>query len=754
MLLRYLIEKTVFCLFFLSWLPVSSLAEGQALQESNKQPNTVVNPVDVQAPFQETASSIGRAVSLELPLNLDGILDESIYTIVQPMSDFIQVEPTEGLPATEVTEVWVFFDEDHIYFVARCWETEPDRLMVDEMRRDNTNIGRGDNVAWIFDTLYDQRTGVLFEVNALGGRMDGQSTGEGRTNFDWNPIWEVEVGRFEQGWTVEAAVPFKSLRYRPGDDQTWGINVRRRNRWKNEMSYLVEVPAAVGGRGLRASLAAPLVGIKTPPPSRNIEIKPYAISELNTDAKDRPAPQNDFGAEAGIDLKIGITESVTADLTYNTDFAQVEADEQQINLTRFSLFFPEKRDFFLENQGTFSFGGRGRDTPVVFYSRRIGLQGGREVPVTAGGRVTGRAGGFDLGLLHIRADKEVLSGAAPTNFSVVRLKRDIFRQSSVGLIATDRSVSLNKSGRNRVYGVDGDFLFLQNTLVIDTYWAKSETDKLDGNNSSYRLNFNFDGDKYGVRLERLVVGDAFNPEIGFVRRDDMQKSRARFRFSPRLFSVQSIRKLVWAASINYVENMTGQLETRESYAEFGVDFENSDRFRFRYRRTYEFLPEPFQITPSIVLPVKNYDFSNYRIQYNLWSQRLIKLDLEVERGQFFSGHRTAVSVRRGRWNPTPRFAIEPSYSVNWINLLEGEFTTHLTGARVVFTTTPKMFTSALLQYSSESNTAAANIRFRWEYLPGSELFVVYNEQRNTLMRRFPGLDDRSLIVKVTRLFRL
>ena len=363
---QFLIGKTVLCLLFLSWLLVGSLAEGQTIKESYQQSNTAVKRADAPTVTHQPGSSIGRAVSLDFPLNLDGILDESIYTTVRPMSNFIQVEPMEGLPATEVTEVWIFFDDEHIYLVARCWETEPDRLMVDEMRRDNTNIGRGDNVAWIFDTLYDQRTGVLFEVNALGGRMDGQSTGEGRTNFDWNPIWEVEVDRFEQGWTVEAAVPFKSLRYRPGNDQTWGLNVRRRNRWKNEMSYLVEVPAAVGGRGLRASLAAPLVGIKTPPPSRNIEIKPYVISELNTDAKEKPALQNDFGAEAGIDLKIGITESVTADLTYNTDFAQVEADEQQINLTRFSLFFPEKRDFFLENQGTFSFCGRGRDTPVVF----------------------------------------------------------------------------------------------------------------------------------------------------------------------------------------------------------------------------------------------------------------------------------------------------------------------------------------------------------------------------------------------------
>ena len=700
----------------------------------------------------EAGRATGRAVRLTDPLRIDGRLDEVVYSTVPSMSDFIQTEPIEGAPATEKTEVWVFFDDEHVYLIARCWETEPDRMMIDEMRRDNINIGLNDNVSWIFDTLFDRRTGVLFEVNALGGRMDGQVAND-RPNFDWNPIWDVEVGRFADGWTVEAALPFKSLRYRLGQAQLWGFNVRRRNRWKNELSYLQPISAAVGQSGLRPALAAPLVGLQAPPVSRNLEVKPYAIADLTTDTAATPLLANDPSGDVGLDVKYGITRSLTADLTYNTDFAQVEADEQQVNLTRFSLFFPEKREFFLENQGTFAFGGSGSDTPILFYSRRIGLQQGRKVPVRGGARMTGRSGGFNLGVLHIRTDEERVSSARPTGFSVVRLKRDIFRQSSVGVLFTQRSVVLGGRGSNTAYGVDGSFLFLRNTLAIDSYWARTHTDGLLGSKTSYRASLDFDGDRYGVRAERLVIGDAFNPEVGFVRRGDMRKSAGMFRFSPRLPSVDAIRKLSWTGSIDYIENIAGQLETRDADAEFETEFENGDRFRVGYRRMFENLPEPFEIAPDIILPIGGYHFDAVRFGYNFGSQRLARGNVLVEHGTFYSGHKLSLTVSRGRMKFTPRFAVEPAYQANWVDLAEGTFTTHLIGSRVIYTMTPKMFTSALLQYNSAGNTVAANIRLRWEYQPGSELFVVYTEQRNTLTRRFQELASRAFIVKFTRLFR-
>ena len=695
----------------------------------------------------------GRAVRVSEPLRVDGRLDEPVFATVPSMSGFVQTEPTEGAPATEPTEVWILFDDEQVYFVARCWESRPDLMSVNEMRRDNTNIGVRDNLAWTFDTLYDQRTSAVFEINALGGRMDGQTTTDGPTNFDWNPVWDVEVGQFEGGWTVEAALPFKSIRYRPGRDQIWGFNVRRRNIWKNELTYLAPISAATGASGLRGSLAAPLVGLQAPRGSRNLEIKPYAITDLSSDVVAMPSVANALAGDAGLDVKYGVTQSVTADFTFNTDFAQVEADEQQVNLTRFSLFFPEKREFFLENRATFGFGRGGGDTPILFHSRRIGVQSGGEVSVRGGGRMTGRAGGFDFGLLHIRTGEEGTVEARPTSYSVLRVKRDLLRQSSVGLMVTDRSIALGGAGRNQAYGVDGSFLFLRNTLEVDGYWARTQTDEKDGDDTSYRASVDYGGDRYGFRFEQLAVGDAFNPEIGFVRRDDIRKSSGRLRFSPRLPSVPSIRRLSWQGNVDYIENSDGQVETREENLTFGVEFEKGDRFSLGYRRTYDFLPLPFQISPGVVLPVGGYAFDAARLSYNFGAQRRANANLSIEHGTFFGGHRTVLSFGRGRVKVTPRFAVEPSYSVNWIDLVQGVFTTHLVRSRVIYSMTPKMFASALLQYNSASNTLDTNIRFRWEYQPGSELFVVYNEHRDTLARSFPGLENRALIVKINRIFR-
>ena len=697
-----------------------------------------------------------RAVRLDAPLELDGRLDDAVYARVQPMTDFIQNDPVEGAPASERTEVWILFDDEYVYLSARCWESRPDRLRATEMRRDNTNIAQDDNLAWAFDTFYDRRNGMLFEVNAAGGRMDGQTSNEGRSNFDWNPIWQVEATRFDGGWTVETAIPFKSLRYRPGPAQLWGFNLRRRNRWKNELSYLRPVPAGLGARGLRPSLLAPLVGIEAPPGSRNLEVKPFAIADLTTDTAATPALRNAGSGNAGLDVKYGLTQNLTADFTLNTDFAQVEADEQQVNLTRFGLFFPEKREFFLENRGTFEFGGEGGDTPTLFHSRLIGLQARRAVPVQAGARLTGRVGDFDVGVVQMRTGVEEVSGAETTDFSVVRLKRDILRSSSIGVLMTRRSVSLRGPGASGTYGVDGGFSFLDNQLVVDTYWARTETPEAAGSEASWRANVEYDGDRYGFEAERLVIGDDFRPEVGFVRRRDMARSQGRVRFSPRLLAAPAIRKLSWSGGIDYIENGRGILETREGDAEFRIEFENSDRLAVRYARSYERLVEPFSITSEISIPTGGYDFEAFRAELVLGAQRVASGRFRLEHGAFFSGHKTELAVSRGRLQLTQRISTEPTYAFSLVDLAEGRFTTHLAGSRVTFTVTPLMFTSALIQYNSSNNTAAANIRFRWEYQPGSELFVVYNEQRSTPLlqpRLLEPIQNRAVVVKLTRLFR-
>jgi hypothetical protein len=744
-----------------------------AMSSSVELPFGFDGPAPPVAPDVITRDADGRAtvraVQLTSPIRLDGQLDEAIYTTLPPIEGLIQVEPSAGSPATEKTEAWLTFDRDQVYVSFRCWDTVPEGIKANEMRRDNSNIFQNDFVAIILDTFYDRRNAVYFAVNAIGGRVDAQITNERQFNTDWNTVWDVKVGRFENGWTAEAAIPFKSLRYRPGRAQIWGLNLERRLQRKNEFAFLTRIPVSFGWNRafMQMSYAATLVGLEAPSGSKNVEIKPYVTSDLTSDVNARPPRSNDPSGDIGGDVKYGITQNLTGDFTYNTDFAQVEADEQQVNLTRFSLFFPEKRDFFLENQGTFAFGGAATsgsaagasDTPILFYSRRIGLNqvesGSRltEVPIQAGGRLTGRVGRFSLGVLNLQADDVPASGVQATNFSVVRLKRDVLRRSSVGVLYTGRSVGPAGGVRNDAYGVDGTFQFFTN-LAINTYWAQTRTDGLDGNDTSHRLQMDYAGDRYGLQVERLVIGEAFRPDVGFVRRPDIHRHFGLARFSPRPRASKVVRKLYWTGSMAYIENGAGRLETRDADAEFAIDFHNSDRFELAYGDTYEFLPLPFRIAPGVTLPVGGYDFASLRTAFILGQQRRLSGSVSAEHGTFYDGYKTTIGVSRGRLNLTPQLSVEPSFSINWVDLVEGSFTTKLVGSRVTYTMTPRMFASALLQYNSGNNVVAANVRWRWEYRPGSELFVVFNEERDTLTRRFPALSNRSLIFKINRLFRI
>ncbi|MGE3511077.1 MAG: DUF5916 domain-containing protein [Vicinamibacterales bacterium] len=719
-----------------------------------------------------------RAVRLTTPIRVDGRLDELVYQTVKPAGGFIQTEPKAGVPATESTEVWVTFDNDAVYVTFRCYESEPGRMVLNEMRRDSFNLLQNDGIGFVLDTYHDRRNAVSFVVTPLGGRMDGQISNERQYNADWNPIWRFATGRFDGGWTVETAIPFKSLRYQPTRQQTWGFQVNRRNRWKNELSYLSSIPNSLGQRGIfQISMAPTLVGIEAPVSgARTVEIKPYAIGDITTNLDATPQSRNDPSRDFGVDFKYGVTQNVTTDFTYNTDFAQVEADEQQVNLTRFSLFFPEKREFFLENQGVFqfgagNFGGGGgggggggfsapSEAPILFYSRRIGLDAGREIPIETGGRLSGRIGRFSLGLLDIQTDRvtnPTTSQLTPkTNFSVVRLKRDLFRRSSIGVLATRRShaSAAGATGDNLVYGVDATFAFFTN-LSINTYWAQTKTEGLSGaDDVSYQAQLEYQGDRYGVQLERLTVGDNFNPEVGFVRRDDMRRNFALVRFSPRPRPPNRIRKLYYTGSLAYIEDGRGRLSTREAKGEFQIEFQNSDRFSLVYTDSYEFIPVPFAITPRVSIPVGSYAFGIARASFQLGQQRPVSGTIEAERGTFFGGDRSTVAYSRGRIGVSTHFAIEPGVSFNWVDLPVGSFLTTLATSRVTYTMTPFMFASALVQYNNTSNRVSVNARFRWEYRPGSELFVVLNEERDTLSPRFPTLRNRSVVIKVNRLFRL
>ncbi len=756
--MRLLSQSLVQAVALLGMLAVPAAAQAQTPVEppAPTLPQTLSRDTDGHATI--------RAVRVDTPVRIDGRLDEAIYTSVQPASDFIQMEPRGGNVATERTEVWLFYDRDNVYVTFRAWESAPERGIHNEMRRDSGNIRQGDSVGWGFDTFRDRRNALQFEANALGARTDGQSTNERQYNADWNPIWRLSAGRFEGGWTVEAAIPFKSIRYSPGIVQDWGFQARRTNKWKNEIAYLTKVPPAFGmGRAdFSASLYANVVGLEAPPQSRVLELKPYVISNLTTDNVSSPRRANDLGGDVGIDSKYAITQNITADLTYNTDFAQVEADEQQVNLTRFSLFFPEKRDFFLENQGIFTFGNNSSgsaqnstsDVPLLFYSRRIGLAASREVPIWGGGRVTGRVGRYQVGLVNMQTKEDLAAAAPSTNFSVVRVKRDILRRSSIGLLATSRSRSQAVAdSSSQALGVDGTFAFLTNWTVA-TYYAQTRAEGVSSSNSSYRLQTEYAGDRYGLQLERLAIDPNFNPEVGFLRRTDMRKNYAQARFSPRPRRIRSVRKFVGIGQYTHVEDAAGRVTTRLADGEFAIELQNSDRFQLGIQQDYEYIARAFSVVPGARIGVGGYDFTVGRVGYALGQQRRFSGNVLLEVGGFYDGTRTGLTFNRSRVNFSSRLSVEPTVTLNWIDLPVGQFESRLVGSRITFTGTPKLFASALVQYNSSTHSVSTNARLRWEYLNGSELFVVYNEERDSAPTLgIPGLLNRSFVIKVNRFFR-
>ena len=704
-----------------------------------------------------------RAIRLDAPLSLDGRLDEPAYSANRSVSDFVQQVPKEGTPATERTESWVLFDRDTLYVSARCWDSAPpDKWVANELRRDTNQLRQNDTFGVILDTFYDRRNGYLFYTNPLGARADQAVTDEGNLNPDWNPVWDVRTSRFDGGWTVEMAIPFKSLRYRSGANQVWGINIRRVIRRKNEWTHLTPIPAAAGVPGgmFRLSRAGTLVGLDLPAASRNVELKPYVIGRVTTDRLSTPPINNSLRGDPGIDMKYGVSANLTADLTANTDFAQVEVDEQQVNLTRFSLLYPEKRDFFLEGRGLFDFARSGVATssttltPQLFYSRRIGLNGSRIIPIDVGGRLTGKVGRYGIGVMNLLTRQDDVSSSPRTDFTVVRLKRDILRRSSVGLLFTDRTASTVVRGEsNMAYGVDAGFSFFQN-VNLGGYWARSDTAGRTSDNDSYQARADYTGDRWGAQTQYMKVGANFNPEVGFVRRTNMRRSFAQAKFAPRpKVHFTGIRQFTYQGTLEYIENGASQLETRVQTGRVAAERQNSDVIAVEAAHDYELLLRPFTVSPGVSIPRGGYAFTQVTTSYAMGLQRRVSGTWSAQVGEFYNGHLTSLGFTGARISFVKQWSLEPSVSVNAVRLPVGHFTTTVVRARSDYGFSPRMFVSALLQYSSTDHVFSSNLRYRWEYRPGSELFVVYTDERNTLTPGFPGLRNRAFVAKANRLLR-
>lgn len=710
-----------------------------------------------------------NATRFDGDVRIDGKLDEAIYRQLAPLDTFIQQIPDAGKPASERTEAWIYYDDNNIYVGARVYESVPEsEWIANEMRRDTLQLRTNDSFSVMLDTYLDRRNGSAFLVTPIGGFSDFAITNEGDggrgVNFDWNIVWNSRAGRFDGGWTVEMQIPFRSLRYEPGQAQTWGLQLRRIIRRRNEASYLTEVPiAAARGNSLvsgmwRISDAATLNDLQVPARKLNLEVKPYGLGGVTTNREARPPTHNERSTEAGVDVKLGITNNLTADFTYNTDFAQVEVDERQVNLTRFNQLFPEKREFFLEGRGNFDFTQpRGLEVPTMFFSRRIGLEQGQIVPIGVGARLTGKIGDYEVGGLTIDTDASGLKTLESSRFSILRVKRDVFRRSTVGMMVTDRSESVVGDGSNQLVAIDGSFDFLQN-LSFDTYVANTRSPGLKKDDSSYMANLAWDGDRYGFNTGYVVVENNFNPEIGFKRRNNFRQFAGGARFSPRPVASDWIRRFnLEATTQSFWSATTDQLESRQNALSFSTEFTTSDIVSLSISDEFEMLTRPFRISPGVTLRPGKYDFTSYQASYSFGAQRPMSGVLSLRKGDFWTGTITTIGFSSGRIELSPQLSVEPAYSINKVELPEGDFRTELASLRLTYTLTPRMYLSGLVQYDSSASSFSSNLRFRWEWAPGSELFVVYSDDRNTDPLGHPsGMDlrNRGFVIKANKLFQL
>jgi hypothetical protein len=678
---------------------------------------------------------------------VDGRLEEASWSQTDVAGNFIQNEPQVDQPASEATEVRILYDHENLYIGILARDSEPERVIVNDLKKDFER-DRGDTVEIVLDTFHDQRNGYLFATNAAGAKWDAQMTNEGRQiDANWDAIWTVKTRTEAEGWTAEIAIPFKTLKFREANVQTWGINFQRRLRRKNEDSFWSPLPRIFNLN--RVSLAGTLEGLEGIQPGSNLRIKPYAVSTFGQFAGGR----RNLVGDLGVDAKYGLTPGLSWDFTYNTDFSQVEADEQQINLTRFNLFFPEKREFFLENSGIFAFGGSGRreftqsDDLILFFSRNIGLsEEGRPIPIRGGTRLSGRAGPWELGFLNIQQQEFGEEPAA--NFTVARVRRNIFTSSDIGVMLVNKE-AVDSPYFNRVAGVDANFRFGQ-ALSVYSFLAKSFTPGGGGDAKDMggRIGLNYENNVWDFRSAYTSVQEDFVDEVGFAPRLGIRKVSG---FAGRLVRPERWRGLIreFSAHSNYefVLDREGTLETQSVNYHFSTRFQNSSWVEVGYETTLERFREDFLINRNrkIAIPPGGYRFSEWFLVARSDESKRISAQGRYRLGGFYSGFRHQYELEgRFRWSYKLNTSVE--YTHNNISLPEGRFKTNLLATRADYSFSTNMFLNALIQYNNDSRQWSSNVRFNIIHRPLSDFFLVYNERRHSITG---DLIDRALIAKFT-----
>jgi hypothetical protein len=705
-----------------------------AFTQQQQQPSLDLARVDPQT-FHAIAARLPKGQAPKI----DGRLDDAVWEMAPVQGQFIQREPTPGAPISERTEFRVLYDDRKIYFALWAFDSSPAGIRASEWKRDS-GLAKGDQMRIVIDTFHDRRNGFYFATNPLGALKDAQYTDNARvTNNDWNAVWECRTTVDEHGWYAEIAIPLSQLRFKTAiGETTWGLNVGRRIVRKNEESYWVPYPRAQGAFGFaRLSNAGVLDGLRDIRSRRRLEALPYIAPQWGRDyaTKTSTTALDQYGGDA----RIGLTDTLTADLTYKTDFAQVEADQEVVNVSRFSLFFPEKRPFFTETAGLFNYGKSGTENGdqgpgllPLFYSRRIGLTNdGREVPLLAGGRVTGRQGPYSVGVMNIETDELEYAGGAKilprANYSVVRVKRNVFGYSSLGAIFLNREGGTGYD-YNRTVGADFN-LVLGKTTTLTALAARTFTPGVAGNQFAGGFDLAYQKDRYNYGLTYLDVGPAFNAEMGYIRRTDIRNPKVRGAWTPRP-KWRGVRQLTLGASVDAYANHEGQPVSQTTDGQFVAAFDDTSTLTVDLARDTDRLTAPWQLGNGIVPPGR-YDWTTFSASYVSNSSLRVAGTGGIQAGSYYSGDKTTLSAGL-QLLPLMRLLIEASYNRNEIALpATPRYVTNTMSTRVSYSFSPSLFAKGFIQYNDAKKQATVNLLFWYIYRPGSDFYVVYNQGWDT-----------------------
>jgi Domain of unknown function (DUF5916) len=707
---------------------------------------TLAGAAAAQAP-EEVARPTVRAVRLAAgeAIVLDGRLDEAVWRRAQPARDFIQQDPANGQPATEPTEVRIAYDARTLYMGVTCFDDEPDKWLGYQRRRDEF-LQADDRFMWTIDTYLDGRSAYYFEMNPSGLMGDALQNGS-TNNRQWDGIWNARVRRSDIGWTLEIAIPFRTLNFNP-DLDAWGINFQRTVRRKNEESLWTGWARNQGLR--RMTNAGLLVGIHDVSQGHGLDVKPYVLATLQS-APGRPGATVSNEATGGVDLFYNPVPSLRATFTTNTDFAQTEVDQRQVNLTRYSLFFPEKRDFFLDGSTFFDFasGDGSGSEPTPFFSRRIGLDAaGAPQPINFGSKLTGQLGAQDVGLLQVQTRDE--GATAGENFLVARVKRRLLRQSYVGGIYTLRDPRDASSPSRRTSGVDAvlatsAFMGQQN-LSLAGYFLHT-SDPVGPGGHAQGLELSFPNDPWSGDLKYRDIQRTYDAAVGFASRVGFRRFNPSVSYSPRPRASRYIRRFSFGGNLDWlVGSDDGRTLTRDLDLEaLQVDLHSQDSLQIHVLPSYERLERPFAIAPGITLPAgASYQFTRYRVQASTANRRVISVAPTVEWGRFYSGTRlqlaTDLNIRA-----RPGLIVYLSGEWNRVALAEGRFETRLVRAVLETQFSPWVSLVNNVQYDTQSAVLGWQSRFRWILTPGDDVYVVYTQNwlDDSVTGRFSTLDRRA-----------